>query len=93
MAGHTSKALPMIDLGWPGLKLDRLFVAIAARNCHVSSSQDKASFFVPGQTERGRLIAVEVMTSIAGIKVWSSGKLGAMLVGVAIRAVLKLDLE
>lgn len=93
VAGHATQVGPVINLSRLGLEFRGFFMAIAARNRYVSAGEYKPRFFMPGQAEGGRLVALEAMTAIAGIEVRSSRKLRTMLVGVTVSAMLELDLK
>ena len=57
------------------------------------TGQHKVSFLMLCQAERRRLIRLQVVAAVAGIKVRSRRKLSLMLVGVTVSAVLELYLE
>jgi hypothetical protein len=68
-------------------------MTIAARYRDVTSTQTKWRLIVPAQAERRWQKALQTMAALAGVEVWRAGKLAGMLIAVAIRAALKLDLE
>ena len=90
---RAAQVLPLIN--HRGFRLQRggLFVAIRAWDCCVAAGEHKSRLLVARRAEGGRLVTFQVVTPIAGIKVWRRGKLSGVLVGMAIGAFLKLDFK
>ena len=70
-----------------------LFVAVAARDCHVAARKDESRLFVARQRESGRSITLQIVTAITGIEVGRVGELSRMFVTMAVGATLELDFE
>lgn len=56
------------------------------------TGQLEMRLLVLGQAERGRLISLQIVAAIARVEVGRRRKLPRVLVGVAVHALLKLDL-
>lgn len=93
VATRASERLPVINSRRLRLELGRLLMAFGARNRHMPTAQHKVSFLMFGQAKRRRLIRLQIVAAVAGIKVRSRRKLSLMLVGMTVSAALELDLE
>lgn len=93
MAICAGKLFPVVSGRWLRFKVRILPVAVAAGGCDVPSSKDKSRLVMFGESESGRTVSVQGVTTLAGVKVGSRGELTGMLIAVAIGAMLKLDLE
>jgi|SRR5579863_1815821 len=93
VATRAVKIAPVIEGRGFGFEVGGFLVAVGAWDGDVTASQNEPGLFVPGDAEGRRLVALEVVAAIAGIEIWSSGKLSAVPVGVAVGARRKFDLE
>ena len=93
MATGAVQVFPVVDHGRLRLELVRFLVAIGARNCDVPTCEHEVRLSVSSQAERGRLVALEIMAAIAGVKVGSGYELSRMPVGMTVGAAIKPDLE
>ena len=69
------------------------FVAIATGNGNVSSSEHKVRFFVTGQGECRRFVALQRVAALAVVEVRSPGELPIVIIFVAIGAARNLILK
>ena len=93
MATGATQLLPVIDNTWLRLELHRLFVAVGARHRNVPSGKSEVRVFMASQSKCRRLISFDCMAAVASVKERRCGKLCCMLVGMAISATAKPDLE
>jgi len=75
------------------LKIRRLFVAIRTRNRDVSARQHEMRLSVLRQRKGGRLVAIDGVTTVAGVEIRRSCELLTMTIRMAIGAALKLHFE
>jgi hypothetical protein len=93
VATCACEILPVIARGGFRGEVAGRLVAIAARNCHVASAKPERSFVVPPQAECRGLEPLQIVAILAAIEMGCGGELAGMLIGVAIRAALKLHFE
>ena len=93
VATGAAQILPAINYGGFWFEFRRFLVAVATGNGNVSSSQQKVRVLMTRQCKRGRLVSFQIVAAVTGVEVRSGGKLGGMLIGVTIRAVLEFDVE
>jgi len=93
VATRAIQSLPVINSRRLRLELGGLLMTFGAWNRHMPTGQHKVSFLMLGQAERRRLIRLQIVAAVAGIKVRSRRKLSLMLVGMTVSAALELDLE
>ena len=93
MATGAGEILPAIDCGRLWRELRGLFMAVSARNREVSVGEHKVGFFMTGQGERRRLVAVKIVATLAGVEIRRSRELPGMLIAVAVGAAFEFDFE
>ena len=86
----ASQPMPVVLRRWFRFETRGIFVAVAARNGDVTSSQGKRSSIVSAKTKRGWQKSLEIVAIFTAVDVRGARKLASMGVGVTVRAVLKL---
>ena len=93
VATRARETFPVIERrSIPG-PLDWFLMAISAGNGNVAAGKHEARLLVACQRKRGRPVALQIVALFASIKVRRSRKLAVVLIAVAIRTLLELDLE
>ncbi len=90
VAACAGLVAPVVQRGWR-LEVQGKFVAIAADDCLMTSSEREPGFLVPGQAERGGPESQQTVAAFAAVRVGCDGELGSMGIIMAIGATLKLD--
>src|SRR5579864_3566344 len=93
VATGAAQILPVVDDGRLRLKLRRFLMTIAAWYGDVPPGKHEVCLFVLGESKRGRLVSLEIVTPLACIEVRRRRKLSRMPVAMAVCTVLKLDLK
>jgi hypothetical protein len=93
MASRAGEIVPMVLHRRLRLQVRVFPVTIAAGDCRMTPGKGKLGFFVPGERKGRWLVSLQIMTTLAGVKVRRLRELPGMLVAMAIGAALELHLE